>query len=83
MSKKINRVIAASLSAVFVGQVLINGDGNAQGILGPENIARAAELVEEWKSQKELSAEFKQAASELGAVDYFETTDTSASTKSA
>ena len=83
MSKKINRVIAGSLSAVFVGQVLISGDGNAQGILGPENIARAAEIVEEWKSQKELSAEFKQAASELGAVDYFETTDTAASPKSA
>ena len=33
MSKKLSRILAGTLSAVFVGQVLVYGDGTSQGLL--------------------------------------------------
>lgn len=73
MSKKINRIIAGSLSAMFVGQALILGDGSSYGILHAETIASAIEMSENAKKEKELAKEFEDAVKDLGNVDYFST----------
>ncbi|WP_297957826.1 polymorphic toxin-type HINT domain-containing protein [uncultured Ruminococcus sp.] len=83
MSKNINRVIAAALSSVFVGQALVFGDGRSIGPLHPDSVAYAADAVKAWKNEKELADEFEQMASELGGVDYFETAGPKNSVKSA
>ena len=75
MSKKINRIIAGTLSMMLVGQVMMFGDGTAEGILHPDTIAYAAEIIKEKKTEKELAKEFEQAVSELGQVDYFDEMD--------
>ncbi len=72
MSKNINRIIAGSLSAMFVGQALIFGDGASQGILHAETIASAAEAIESRKNAAQLEKEFEEATKNLGKVDYFE-----------
>lgn len=71
MSKKINRIIAGTLSAMFVGQVLIFGDGNSQGILHADTIASAKEAIEEAKNAKQLQKEFDSAIREIGDIDFF------------
>lgn len=75
MNKKINRIIAGTLSMMLVGQVMMFGDGTANGILHPDTIAYAAESIKEKKTEKELAKKFEQAVSELGQVDYFDETD--------
>ena len=45
MRKKPSRILAETLSAVYVGQVMIYGDGTAQGILHSDTIASAAEAI--------------------------------------
>ena len=72
MSKNINRIIAAALSTVFVGQALITGDGRSMGPFHPDSIAFAADAIKAKKSEKELADEFSRVTSELGDVDYFE-----------
>lgn len=71
MNNKFNRIIAGTLSALFVGQVMIYGDGTAQGILHADTIASAAEAIEEVKNAKNLAAEFDDATEGLGEVEYF------------
>lgn len=82
MSKKINRIIAGTLSIMLVGQVMMFGDGTANGILHPDTIAYAAESIKEKKTEKELAKEFEQAVSELGQVDYFDEMDSGSSSMS-
>jgi len=72
MSKKLSRILAGTLSAMFVGQVLIYGDGTSQGILHYETIASAAEAIEGRKNAAQLEKEFEEATKNLGKVDYFE-----------
>lgn len=72
MSKKISRIIAGTLSAMFVGQVLIYGDGTSQGILHAETIASAIDAKEAAKNEEQLAKEFEEATKGLGTVDYFE-----------
>lgn len=72
MSKKLSRILAGTLSAMFVGQVLIYGDGTSQGILHAETIASAIDAREAAKNEKQLAKEFEEAAKDLGKVDYFE-----------
>ena len=67
-----NRIIAATLSATFIGQVLLFGDGTAKGILHPDTIAYAAEAAEKRANEKELAEEFERAIQGIGEVDYFE-----------
>lgn len=38
MNKKVSRIIAGSLSAIFVGQALIFGDGASYSILHVETV---------------------------------------------
>lgn len=71
MSKKLSRILAGTLSAMFVGQVLIYGDGTSQGILHYETIVSAAEAIEGKKNADQLAKEFEEAAKDLGKVDYF------------
>ena len=73
MSKKINRVIAGSLSAMFVGQALIFGDGTSYGILHAEIITSAAEAIESARNAEQLAKEFDKATKDLGKVEYFST----------
>ena len=40
MSKKLSRILAGTLSAVFVGQVLVYGDGTSQGLSLMTHMAR-------------------------------------------
>ena len=35
MSKKLQRILSGTLAALFVGQVMIYGDGASQGIFRP------------------------------------------------
>lgn len=72
MSKKLSRILAGTLSAVFVGQVLVYGDGTSQGLLHAETIASAIDAREAAKNEKQLAKEFEEAAKDLGKVDYFE-----------
>ena len=58
MSKKLSRIIAGSLSALFVGQALIYGDGTSLGILHAETIALAINAKETAKNEEQLSKEF-------------------------
>lgn len=81
MSKKINRIIAGTLSMMLVGQVMMFGDGTAEGILHPDMLAYAAEVIKEKKNAKELAEEFENTVAELGKVDYFETSDSNNDTK--
>ncbi len=72
MNKKFSRILAGTLSAMFVGQVLIYGDGTSQGILHAETIASAIDAKEAAKNEEQLAKEFEEAAKDLGKVDYFE-----------
>lgn len=75
MSKRLNRTIAGVMSLMFVGQVMIFGDGSAQGILHANTIASAAEAIEEAKNAEDLAAEFDAATEGLGEVEYFGSPD--------
>lgn len=72
MSKKLSRIIAGSLSALFVGQALIYGDGTSLGILHAETIASAINAKEAEKNEEQLAKEFEEVIKDLGKVDYFE-----------
>lgn len=68
MTSTHNRIIAAALSATFIGQVLLFGDGTAKGILHPDNIAYAAEAAEKRANEKELAEEFERAIQSIGEI---------------
>lgn len=72
MNKKIKQTLAGALSLMFVGQVMIYGDGASQGILHADTIASAAEAIEGRKNADQLAKEFEEATKGLGEVDYFE-----------
>ncbi|MDE6088105.1 MAG: hypothetical protein K2G25_06935, partial [Oscillospiraceae bacterium] len=71
MNKKLQRIIAGTMSTLLVGQIMIFGDGTAQGILHANTIASAADAVKELKNAKQLAQEFDEAMEGLGEVDYF------------
>ena len=72
MNNKFNRIIAGILSTLFVGQVMIYGDGTSQGILHAETIASAISAKEMAKNEKQLAKEFEETVKDLGKVDFFE-----------
>lgn len=72
MNKKIKQTLAGALSLMFVGQVMIYGDGASQGILHADTIASAAEAIEGRKNADQLAKEFEEATKGLGEVNYFE-----------
>lgn len=70
--KKRNRVIAASLSALFLSQILIGGSGNNKGLLHPENIAYAIDSIKLKINADELKEDFKENTAGLGEIDFFD-----------
>ncbi len=54
MNKKFRRIVSGVLSVMFVGQVLIYGDGSSQGIAHAETIEAIKEAVAEEKTNDEL-----------------------------
>lgn len=71
MNKKLSRIIAGTLSMMFVGQVMIYGDGNSQGIAHAETISDIKESLQLTKNADELQKEFENAVDGLGEIDYF------------
>ena len=71
MNKRLSRVLAGTLSAMFVGQVLIYGDGNSQGIAHAETIARIKKSLQLSKNADKLQEEFENEIKGLGEVEYF------------
>ncbi len=51
MNKKLSRIIAGTLSMMFVGQVMIYGDGNSQGIAHAETIGEIKESLQTFKER--------------------------------
>ena len=72
MTKKLTRTLAGVMSLMFVGQIMVFGDGASQGILHADTIASAAEAIEGMKNADQLAEEFEEATKGLGEVDYFE-----------
>lgn len=72
MTKKLTRTLAGVMSLMFVGQIMVFGDGASQGILHADTIASAAEAIEGAKNKDQLAKEFEEATKGLGEVDYFE-----------
>ncbi len=71
MNKKLSRIIAGTLSMMFVGQVMIYGDGNSQGIAHAETISDIKESLQLSKNADKLQKEFENAVDGLGEIDYF------------
>lgn len=71
MNKKLTRTLAGVMSVMFVGQVMVFGDGSAQGILHANTIASAAEAIQGVKNADQLAKEFDEATKGLGEVEYF------------
>ena len=72
MNKKLTRTLAGAMSLMFMGQVMIFGDGSAQGLLHADTIASAAEAIEGAKNKDQLAKEFEEATKDLGKVDFFD-----------
>ena len=75
MNKKLTRTLAGAMSLMFMGQVMIFGDGSAQGLLHADTIASAAEAIEGAKNKDQLAKKFEEATKDLGKVDYFDVTE--------
>lgn len=75
MNKKLTRTLAGAMSLMFMGQVMIFGDGSAQGLLHADTIASAAEAIEGAKNKDQLAKEFEEATKDLGKVDFFDVTE--------
>ena len=72
MNKKLTRTLAGVMSLMFMGQIMIFGDGSAQGLLHADTIASAAEAIEGAKNKDQLAKEFEEATKDLGKVDFFD-----------
>ncbi len=72
MNKKLTRTLAGVMSLMFMGQVMVFGDGSAQGLLHADTIASAAEAIEGAKNKDQLAKEFEEATKDLGKVDFFD-----------
>ncbi len=75
MKKIFQRALSGVLSVLFVGQVLIYGDGSSQGIAHAETIADIKESLELSGNADELKQEYENASDGLGEVEYFNTSD--------
>ncbi|MDR0918580.1 MAG: hypothetical protein LBM93_04945, partial [Oscillospiraceae bacterium] len=69
--QKFKRFIAGTLAIIFVGQVLVFGDGNSEGILHANTLTAFADSIQQAKNEKELAEEFENITVGLGEVDYF------------
>ena len=71
MKKIFQRALSGVLSVMFVGQVLIYGDGSSQGIAHADTIAEIKESLELSGNADKLKQEYENAVDGLGEVEYF------------
>ena len=71
MNKKFTRILSGVLSAVFIGQVMIYGDGSSQGIAHADTIEQIKKSLELSGNAEELKQQFENGINGLGEVDYF------------
>lgn len=71
MKKLFSKLLSGALAVVFVGQVMIYGDGSSQGIVHAETIAGIKESLQLSENADKLQKEFNNAVNGLGEVDYF------------
>lgn len=64
--------MAGTLSVMFIGQVLIYGDGSSQGIAHAETIAGIKESLQLSENADSMQQEYENAVDGLGEVEYFE-----------
>ncbi len=72
MIKKFQRILSGVLAAMFVGQVMIYGDGSSQGIAHAETISEIKESLQLSENADALQQEYENSIDGLGEVDYFE-----------
>ena len=71
MKKLISKLLSGTLALMFVGQIMIYGDGSSQGIVHAETINQIKKDIQLSKNADELAQEFDTAIEGLGEVDYF------------
>ena len=71
MNKKLNRMLAGTLSIMFIGQALIYGDGSSQGIAHAETITEIKESLQLSENADNLAADYEKAVDGLGEIEYF------------
>lgn len=71
MIKKFQRILSGVLAAMFVGQVMIYGDGSSQGIAHAETISEIKESLQLSEHADALQQEYDSAIDGLGKVEYF------------
>lgn len=71
MNKRIRKLLSGVLAVMFVGQVMIYGDGSSQGIAHAETIAGIKESLQLSENADELAQDFESAVDGLGEVEYF------------
>ena len=71
MKKLISKLLSGTLALMFVGQIMIYGDGSSQGIAHAETIQQIKNDIQLSKNADELAQEFDSAIEGLGEVDYF------------
>jgi len=71
LKKLISKLLSGTLALMFVGQIMIYGDGSSQGIAHAETIQQIKNDIQLSKNADELSQEFDSAIEGLGEVDYF------------
>lgn len=71
MNKRIRKLLSGVLAVMFVGQVMIYGDGSSQGIVHAETIAGIKESLQLSENADELQQDFESVVDGLGEVEYF------------
>ena len=71
MKKIFQRALSGVLSVMFVGQIMIYGDGSSQGIAHAETIAGIKESLQLSENADELAQVYENAVEGLGEVEYF------------
>lgn len=71
MKNKAKKALSVALVAMFAAQILIYGDGSAEGLLHANTITAAAEAANQAKNKEQLASDFETAVEDLGEVEYF------------
>ena len=71
MNKKLSRIVAGALSVMFVGQVMIYGDGSSRWYRSCGNNCRDKGILAASENADELAQVYENAVEGLGEVEYF------------
>lgn len=72
MVNKFKRILSGVLATIFIGQVMIYGDGASQGIAHAETISDIKQSIDVNKAREELAEEFDTTIEGIGGVEYFD-----------